>query len=153
MNRFLLFLALFASVSSCISPKKPVFKYVDMIKIEKIGLREVTVKANAVFENPNALNGTLSIDDIHIVVNSIDVGTVSSEIFKVPQQNNFTIPLKGTFSLSKIYENDKNNLLNSILRTIQTDSIQIQYKGAIKYHLGDFKYPYKINKKEYISLK
>lgn len=153
MYRLLLFSCLFLGVLSCSQPKKPVFKAVSSIEIKKLGLKNVTVQADALFENPNALSGTLSLDDIHIFVNDLDVGTISSQTFEVPSHTEFTIPIQGSFSFSDIYAHKKQGLLNSILATIQTDSIHIQYKGAIRYHLGSFSYPYKIDTKQSIALK
>ncbi len=153
MKNFLLLSTIFAVISSCTFSKKPTFKYIDHIEVKNIDMRNVTLEANAVFDNPNNLKGTLSVDNIHVFVDNIDVGTISSEEFDVPSKNEFSIPLQGTFSLSKIYKNNKNSILGSVLKALQTDSINIQYKGNIRYHLGDFSYPYKIDKEEKISLK
>ncbi|WP_459211652.1 hypothetical protein [Aquimarina rhabdastrellae] len=104
MNRLILFLFICTGIIGCVSPKKPIFKTIKSIKIEKIGLREVTLNADAIFENPNALQGTLSLEDLHIFVNDLDVGTISSTTFEVPSKAEFNVPLKGSFSLSKIYK-------------------------------------------------
>jgi len=125
---------------------------VDNVVVKNVSLRNVTLSANAVFHNPNNLKGKLSIDNIHIFVDNIDVGVISSESFSVPSKNEFSIPLEGTFSLSKIYSNNKNDLLSSVLSAIKRDSVDIQYKGSIRYHLGSFSYPYKIDKSQKIAL-
>ena len=140
-------------ITGCSLSKKPHFKYVDTIKVKNVNLQHITLSANAVFDNPNRLQGKLSIEDMHLFVDNIDIGTVSSNEFNVPTKDEFTIPLQGTFSLSKIYGENKNSLLNSVLKVIQTDSIHIQYKGIIRYHLGSFSYPYAINKEQKISIK
>ncbi|MCK8523987.1 hypothetical protein M0D21_20590 [Aquimarina sp. D1M17] len=116
-------------------------------------MREITLNADAIFDNPNHLGGKLSVEDIHVFVDNIDVGTISAQEFNVPAKSEFSIPLQGTFSLSKIYEENKNSLLGSVLKVIQTDSLQIQYKGVIRYHLGNFSYPYQIDKQQKVSLK
>ncbi|MEW7290440.1 hypothetical protein [Aquimarina sp. 2304DJ70-9] len=152
MKKFLLLLTILMLITSCSISKKPEFKYVGNLKVKNIGLRNITLKADAVFNNPNNLKGKLSIDDIHVFVDNIDVGTISSEEFDVPAQSEFAIPLEGTFSLSKIYEKNKTSILGSVLKVIQTDSLNIQYKGSIRYHLGSFSYPYKIDKEQKISL-
>ncbi|AXT50128.1 hypothetical protein D1818_04515 [Aquimarina sp. BL5] len=152
MKKLLLLSTIFAVIISCSTSKKPEFKYITNIDVKNISIRNVTIKADAVFNNPNNLKGKLSIDDIHIFVDNIDVGTTSSKEFDVPSKKEFTIPLEGTFSLSKIYEENKNNLLSSVLKMMQTDSLLIQYKGNIKYHFGNFSYPYKIDKEQKVSL-
>ncbi|MBQ4821188.1 hypothetical protein [Aquimarina sp. MMG016] len=153
MKKFLLLSTIFILLSACSVSKKPEFKYVDKIQVKKVSMRNITLTTDAVFNNPNNLKGKLSIEDLHIFVDNIDVGTISSQEFDVPAKSEFTIPLEGTFSLSKIYEKNKNGILGSILNVIQTDSLKIQYKGAIRYHLGTFSYPYQINKEQKVSLK
>ncbi len=153
MKKFLLLLTMFTVMTNCSVSKKPVFKYIDDIKVKNVSLRNVTFSADAIFENPNHINGTLSVDDIHVFVDNIDVGTLSSKEFDVVSKGEFTIPLEGTFSLSKIYKKNKNNLLENVLKMAQTDSILIEYKGVIRYHLGSFSYPYKVNTEQKIRLK
>ncbi|KAA1247076.1 hypothetical protein [Aquimarina sp. RZ0] len=116
-------------------------------------MRNITLTADAIFDNPNNLTGKLSIDGIHIFVDNIDVGIISSYEFDVPSKEEFTIQLEGTFSLSKIYNNHKKNILGSILKVAQTDSLLIQYKGNIKYHLGIFSHQYNIDKEQKVSIK
>ncbi|MFD2561781.1 hypothetical protein [Aquimarina rubra] len=153
MKKLFLLSTIFAVITSCSLSKKPEFKYVANIDVKNVSMRNVTIQADAVFNNPNNLNGTLSVEDIHVFVDNIDVGTISSQEFDVPSKREFTIPLKGTFSLSKIYEENKNNLLGSVLKMVQTDSLLIHYKGNIRYRFGSFSYPYKIDKEQKISLK
>ena len=153
MKKFLLLLTILVITSGCSISNKPEFKYISNIDVKNVSMRNVTLSADAVFDNPNLLKGKLSIDDIHVFVDNIDVGSISSEEFDVPSQGEFTIPLEGTFSMSKIYDNNKQNLLGSLLKIVQTDSINIEYKGNIRYHLGTFSYPYKIEKQQKVSLK
>ncbi|MDH7448255.1 hypothetical protein [Aquimarina sp. 2201CG14-23] len=153
MKKLLLLSTILVFIVSCSVSKKPEFKHIANIEVKNVSMRNVTLIADAVFNNPNSLKGTLSVDDIHVFVDNIDVGMISSQEFDVPAQGTFTIPLEGTFSLSKIYKENKNNLLGSVLKMVQTDSLLIQYKGNIRYHLGSFSYPYKIDKEQKVSLK
>lgn len=153
MKKSLILSTIYLLVVGCSIPKKPEFKYVDRISVKNVSMRDITVTADAIFNNPNNLTGSLSIDDIRIFVDNIEVGTVSSSEFDVPSKKEFSIPLEGKVSLSRIYKDHKNNILSSILKTIQTDSLNITYKGSIRYHLGDFSYPYKIDKQQKISIK
>lgn len=153
MKKFLLLLTIFFCLAACSVSKKPEFKHIDRIGVKNISMRNITVTADAIFNNPNSLKGTLSLEDIHIFVDNIDVGTVSAKEFDIPSQAEFAIPLEGSFSLSKIVSDSKNDILGSILKVVQTDSISIQYKGIIRYHLGSFSYPYNIDKQQKISVK
>ncbi len=117
MNKFLLLSTLLIGITSCSISKKPEFKYVDNIEVKNVSMRNITLKADAVFNNSNHIKVKLPIDSIHIFVDNIDVGARSSQEFDVPSKNEFTIPLEGTFSLSKVYK--KNNVLGSALKVIQ----------------------------------
>jgi hypothetical protein len=67
----------------------------------------------------NNVKEKLSIDSIHIFVNNIDVGIVSSKEFNAPSKSEFTVPLEDTFSLSKVYKKNKNSILGSVLKVIR----------------------------------
>ncbi|WP_062060525.1 hypothetical protein [Aquimarina longa] len=153
MKKFFLLLTIFILLISCSIPKKLELEYIDSIEVRNIGFQSITLNTNAVFNNPNNIKGKLSIDSIHVFIDNIDVGTLSSKEFDVPKKNNFSIPLEGTFSLSKVYKENKNSILGSVLKAIQTDSLSIHYKGIIRYHLGNFSYPYTVEKDQMVSLK
>ena len=152
MKWFLLLSTIYILLTGCSFTTKPEFKYIDHIEVKNISLRNVTIQADAVFNNPNHLKGKLTLEDVHIFVDNMDVGVVKASEFDVPAKGEFSIPLKGTFSLSQIYNENKKNLLGNILKAIQTDSITINYRGTIRYRLGSFSYPYKIDKTEKIAI-
>lgn len=148
---FTLLIAL--ALVGCSITKQPEFKEITRIDVKNISMRNVTIEADAVFNNPNILKGKVTIEDLHIFVDDIDVGVVSSQEFDVPARAEFTIPLQGQFSLAQIYAKNKKGFLGNILNVLTTDSLQIQYKGKLRYHLGSFSYPYTIEEKQNISLK
>ncbi len=151
-KHYYLFGFLVTLLTSCSVTKKPEFKRVDAINVTQMSLQNVTLEADAVFENPNHIGGRLSIDDIHVFVNEIDMGTVSSETFEVPAKSEFNIPIRGTFALSKLLKDNKKGFLGNLLNTIQTESLDVKYVGKITYHLGSFSYSYPIDKTEKIDL-
>lgn len=120
------------------------------ITVKKAKKRNITLTADAVFKNPNNLSGKLSIDDVHIYVDDIDSGIITSREFDVPKKGEFTIPLEAKISRSSIFKSNKEKLLNAVLKVIQNDSIKIQYKGEIRYHLGRTSYPFTIDKTQNI---
>ena len=152
MTKILLLLTIITLFSGCSFSKKPQLKYIDNLEVKNVSLRDITLHADAVFDNLNYLGGTLSIEDVQVFVDNIAVGTISAREFEVPAKDEFSIPLQGTFSLSKIYEQHKQSLLGSVLKVIQTDSLQIEYKGVLRYHLGNFSYPYEIEKTQKIAV-
>ncbi|MHA7058989.1 LEA type 2 family protein [Aquimarina sp. M1] len=153
MKKFLLLSTILTCIISCSVSRKPEFKYISNIEVKNVSMRNVTLKADAIFHNPNNLSGKLSLNDIHIFVDNIDMGTISSQSFDVPPKREFIIPIEGKVSLSKIYSEYKNNLLGSVLKIVQTDSLLVHYKGNILYNFGSFSYPYNIDKEQKIRLK
>lgn len=49
MNKFLLLSTLLIGITSCSISKKPEFKYVDNIEVKNVSMRNITLKADAVF--------------------------------------------------------------------------------------------------------
>ena len=148
---FLGFLVLFAT--QCSLTKKPEFQRVDAVKVENISLKDVTLQADAVFKNVNSIGGKIAVNDLHIFVNDTDIGQVAASEFDVPKKSEFTIPLKASFSLSKLAEGNDGDVLSNILNTFTAKTIKVKYVGTIQYRLGNFSYPYKINKEETIKLR
>ncbi len=153
MKKLLLLLTIVAITTSCSIGKQPEFKSISRIDVKHISVRNVAIKADAIFKNPNHLKGKLSIEDLKVFVDNIHVADIQSETFNVPSNDEFSIPLEASFSLSKIYKNNTKSILANVLKAFQTDSLQIMYKGNIRYHLGDYSFPYTIDKTQHIVLK
>lgn len=140
-------------VFNCNVKEKPVFIKVENIELTESTLKTVSLKANAVFENPNDVGGTLKSDDISVYVNDAKVAHVSSESFKVPAKKEFTVPLKVNISTDSILSGNSNNLLGNLLNSVLNKEIKIQYKGEIVYKTFGFSYTYPIDKTEMVKIK
>ena len=116
MKKLVYFLVLFLVISSCSVKEKPIFLKVDNIKITSTSTDTIHLKAEAFFKNPNDLGGQISTDEIKVIINGAEVAHVSSEEFKVPARNEFTIPLKVVIPTKNVFENNKNGLLGGILK-------------------------------------
>ena len=112
----------------------------------------VTLKAIALFENPNDVGGNLKSDDIAIYVNDIKLAKLSSESFDVPARKEFTIPLKVDISTDSILKIRGTEAIGTILNSLLNKEIKVQYKGDIIYKTLGFSYTYAIDETEMVKI-
>ena len=122
---FLLSTLLFwLSSTSCRSPKSPEFISYDGLKVEKLGFKSTSIKANLHFFNPNNWGLTLEKTDLDIFVNETFLGHSSQKLgLKVPKKGPFTVPL--------IMEVDMKNLLKNTVSSLLNKRVTIRVKGKI----------------------
>lgn len=153
MKKLILWLTVGLLLLSCKVTEKPEFIGVNSVKIKKISTKEFIVLANLQFQNKNDIGGTLQARNIHVFIDSIDVATVDTEVFNVPKKEMFVLPLQVQIPYDKIYKNNKQNLLESIMNIISNKKINILYKGEIRYDKNVFHYNYPLDYQQEISLK
>jgi hypothetical protein len=144
---------LFLVISSCSVKESPVFLKIDNVKIISFAADTIRLKADAFFENPNDVGGKISTDEIKIIVNGAPIAQVSSEEFKVPARDNFTVPLIAVIPTKKLFDNGKNGILGGLLNSFLKKSIKVQIKGDLKYNVFGFSNIYHIDKTEDIKIK
>ena len=140
-------------IYSCSVKKKPIFIKVDNLKIISVDRDTIRLKAEAFFDNPNDIGGKISTDAISVIVNGADLAQVSSEEFKVPARDKFTIPLKVVIPTKKVFENNKNGIIGGLLNSFLNRSIKVQFKGELKYKVLGFSRVYPIDKTQDIKIK
>ena len=145
MKNILYFILLIILISSCSVNKQPTFIKVDKVKVASFSGDTIRLKAEAFFTNPNDVGGKISTDEIKVIVNGAEVAQVSSEEFKVPARKNFTIPLVVVIPARKVFENNKNGILGGLLNSFLKKSIQIQFKGDIKYKVFGYSNVYPVD--------
>lgn len=145
MKNTFYFSLLFLLITSCSINKQPVFKKVDNVKVTAFTGDTIRLKAEAFFENPNDVGGTISTDQIKVIVNETEVAQVSSEEFKVPARKEFAIPLKVVIPAKKVFSSNKGGLLGGLLNSVLNKSIKVQFKGDLKYKVLGFSRVYKVD--------
>ena len=111
------------------------------------------INADAIFKNLNDIGGNLEINNLEVFANNIKVSSVNSKKFNVPIKDEFSIPIKVSFSPKEIFDDQKKGLLDKVLNTIKNKEVQLNYKGIITYSLGDFSYDYNVNYSDKVVLK
>ncbi|SDX09760.1 Late embryogenesis abundant protein [Lutibacter oricola] len=149
MKRLLLFV-LVCSLVSCSVRETPEFVTVKNIKVLKSDKKNLTLKGDALFKNPNIIGGKLQADGIKVLVNGNEVAEVSSEVFNVPSEKEFTIPLLVDIPVNKVFT-DKN--LGSLLGSILTKKMEVKYIGKINYKILGFSHSYTVDETETVKIK
>lgn len=88
---------------------------------------EPTLKANAIFYNPNDVRGKLKKIDVEIFVNGKKAATVDQEMkTSIPAESEFTVPLEVKLALKEL------GLMDTLLGMIGGKTFKIHYKGSLK---------------------
>ena len=153
MRNLFLFLLLSILFISCNVKEKPIFLRVENIEVTDANLNRITIKADAFFENPNDIGGSLKSDEITVYVNDVKIAKVSSEDFKVPAKKEFSIPLMVNMSTDSILKAKSETLLGGILNSVLNKTVKVQYKGDIIYKTLGFSYTYPIDETETVKIK
>ena len=146
-------LLLLALTTSCAVKQKPEFIKVDNIKLIEANSKQITLSANAVFNNPNSVGGRLNTEGVNVYVNDILMGFVSAEEFKVPANENFKVPLQIDIDPKKLFDKNSNGFLGGLLNSVMNQSLTVKYEGIINFKTFGFTYKYPISKTETIKIK
>ena len=150
LKRIAFILLFFPLVFNCTINKQPEFLGVENIKVINSNIKSITLKADALFKNPNDVGGILKTDDLKVYINDTEVATIVSDEFSVPSKQNFTIPLIVAVATDSIL--DDNNL-GGLLESLFTQSIKVNYKGKIKYKVLGYSSTYQVDETQNVKIK
>ena len=152
MKKLLLLLVVGLLFFACKVTEKPEFVGVNSLKIKSVSAKDFTVLANLQFKNKNDVGGTLQAKDIHVFIDNIDVATINTATFNVPKQKEFELPLTVNIPFDKVYKNNKQSLLESVMNVVSNKKMNILYKGVIDYKLLGFQYSYPLDYTQELTL-
>lgn len=152
MKKILLLLVSSILVISCKFDKAPEFVRVSSINVSDYTPEKITLTSDLVFNNPNHVGGVLQAENIKVIINNIEMGTVNSPDFIVPSLHEFSVPIEFVFSYKDIFK-DPENLLVNILNAATNKKINVRYVGNITYKLNVFTYDYPLEYSQEIHLK
>jgi LEA14-like dessication related protein len=124
--KWLFFTAAFICVLACEGPKE---------KIELKNIRDVvvdatsdpTLKANAIFFNPNNVRGKLKKIDVEIFVNGKKAANVKQDFNTViPANSEFTVPLIVNLNMKEL------GFMDTVLGMVGGKKFEVRYEGSIK---------------------
>jgi hypothetical protein len=146
-------LLLILLTTSCAIKKKPEFIKINGIELVEANSRTLTLKAEALFNNPNVVGGRLNTEGVNVFVNDMLMGIVSAEEFKVPAKNSFKVPLQIKINTKDLLRKDPNGFLSGLLNSVLNKNLKVTYKGVIQFKALGFSYKYPIDKTETVKIK
>ncbi|WP_054850692.1 LEA type 2 family protein [Olleya sp. ITB9] len=150
MRKTLILLTILFCFLSCKVTERPEFIKVENIKVSHSNSKFITLTADAFFLNPNHISGQLKTDGIRVIVNNNELASVTSESFKVPSRKEFSIPLQAKIPTDSLLSN-KN--LSSLLGSLFSKKMKVQYLGEIKYKILGFSHTYNVDRTEDVKIK
>ena len=146
-------LLLLCFTTACTLKQKPEFIKVDNIQLVEANSKQITLSADALFNNPNSVGGRLNTKGVNVFVNDISFGFISAEEFKVPPKDNFTIPLQIDINTIELLGKDPNGFLSGLLNSVMNKNLKVTYKGIIEFKALGINYKYPIDKTEIVKIK
>lgn len=153
MKNLIYFILIVFFFTNCSVKKKPIFIKVDNVKIVSLKTDTIRLQAKAYFKNENDIGGKIATDEIKVIINEVEVAQVSSEEFKVPANKEFSIPLNVVVPANRVFQKNKGGLLGGIINSVLNKSVQVRFKGVIKYRVFGFSNAYLIDETEDINIK
>ena len=86
-----------------------------------------------------------------MIVNGAEIANVSSEEFEIPARETFEIPMNVVIPSKKVFENNKNGVLGGLINSILNRSVEVQFKGDLRYKVLGFSNVYPVDKTEEIK--
>jgi hypothetical protein len=150
MKRFIILSTILITFFNCSVNEKPEFIGIENIKILESTPEYIVLTADAFFENPNIIGGELQVNEVKVYVNDSEMASVSSKNFEVPAKKDFSIPLTANVPIDSIF-GDEN--LSSLIGSLLTKKMKVQYKGVINYKVLGFSHTYDVDKTEDVKIK
>ncbi|MBP0905187.1 LEA type 2 family protein [Mariniflexile gromovii] len=150
MKRLIILSTILLTLFNCSVNEKPEFLGVENIKILESTPEYIILTADALFENPNIIGGELEVSDIKVYVNNSEMASVSSNNFEIPAKKEFSIPLTANVPIDSIF-GDEN--LSSLIGSLLTKKIKVNYKGVINYKVLGYSHSYEVDKTEDVKIK
>lgn len=112
-------------LTSCREPKDLEFREFRNLSVDNIGFSAANLNVDVIFYNPNNFSLELKRTDLDIFVDSTYLGHSAQELqVKVPNRQEFSIPLK--------VELDMKNLLKNGLSAFINKEVMIRVLGKVK---------------------
>lgn len=150
MKRFIILSTILVTFFNCSVNEKPEFLGVENIKVLETSSEYITFTADALFINPNNIEGELQTENIKVYINDNEMASVLTESLKVPAKKEFSMPLKANVPIDSVFgDNNLGGLIGSLL----SNKMKVQYKGDIIYKVLGFSHTYNIDKTENVKIK
>ena len=133
MKQFMFFL-LTVSILSCSAPEEPYFKKLKNVSFDSVSILNplnISMQADAILHNPNALGANITGMNLELFVNGIKASDIEQDISaRMSAKSDFTLPLKFKISLKDVLKDFK---LSDLAKE---KVLKYQLKGNLKVGVG-----------------
>lgn len=120
-------------LSGCQEPQSLSFKELQNVKLSNIGFEKATLTADVVLYNPNNIGLELSRTDFDVYINDALLGHSAQNIqVKVPNRQNFTLPLTMDVDIKNILKNGYAAMFNKEVKVRAVGSVKVGKMGVYK---------------------
>lgn len=110
--------------------KEPVFKEMTNIKVADFKGDIVTLKADALFNNPNLFGVQIIKTDVQVEVNGNKVGKVNQvKAAEMPAMSDFSVPVEIEFDTNKVFKSG--GFWGKALEVLANRSLKVKYNGTV----------------------
>ncbi len=139
--KFSSFLLLFCLLfSACSSPDYPEFREMKNVKFKSFSFTDggsVTLKADAIFFNPNAIGANVTEVDLDMYLDGKKVTHIRQDVSaKMKSNSEFTLPLDFSVPLKEVYKDLKPALGNLLKKR----KLGYRMEGTLKVGLGSVEF-------------
>ena len=136
---------------SCASIKQPVFKQLTNLKFNSWNNGNITLLADAEFENPNRYSVQLAGTDLNLSLDGKKAAQVQQEMdIKVPAAQSFKVPIKIDISTSDL---SPDLLLGGAMAVLTNKKIPMHLDGSVTLKILKVKVKIPVNHDQQISPK
>lgn len=109
---------------------------------------EPTLRANAIFYNPNSMRGKLKRINVDIFVNGKKAASVNQELKTViPANNEFSVPIEVKLAIKEL------GFMDTLLGMIGGKKFEVRYEGSLKLTYHGFPINVPVNYKDEIRVR
>ncbi len=139
-------------LASCSKPQSPEFKKIDNIEVREFTFKNVVLKADAHFYNPNKKGIMLKSTDIDVLIDEILVGKVNQDVeTKIEGMSDCVLPLVVNFPPEKILKGK--GFLDSFLTAVTQKEVLVNYKGNVTVEILGIGVKVPVNGQEKVVIK
>jgi LEA14-like dessication related protein len=146
-------IAVFGLTNGCtIGPQMPAFINLNNVAISNANTTKTILTGDAIFNNPNPINGKLTKTNIHIKVNDVDITDIEQDVsIDVPKNSNFIVPVSFSFNPQQLLEENE-GFLKNVLKSFVNKELKIDYKGTVTVEVMGVSFAVPVEYSENVSL-
>jgi hypothetical protein len=126
----------------------------ERVHVDMISTGRITIMADAVGYNPNALGGTLERTNIQVYANDLPVATIVQDLgAPLDPQADFRIPLQFDTSPRALFQDEAGGLLQGIVNAVVDRQVDLRYEGTLIVTMAGLEWEVPVAYEETVAIK